>query len=94
LQAWQASGLGARAFAAREGLNVGSLWAWKRKQGSQPSATPVPRMVPVVVTERVERRKALPAEMLELVFTSGYAIRVPSNFDDAALMRLMAIVER
>src|SRR3954452_14884200 len=90
LQAWHASGLGARAFAAREGVNVGSLWAWQRKLGAELKAAAVPKMVPVVVTGVVKAEKAPPSEMLELVLKNGLAIRVPSRFDEAALKRLIA----
>src|SRR4051812_47448860 len=84
LQAWQASGLGAREFGAREGLNVGSLWAWKRRLGAElkPAAN-VPKMVPVVVT-RTPKPTTGQREVLELVLANGHSIRVPAHFDEAA----------
>lgn len=88
LEAWDASGLGAREFAAREDLQVGSLWAWKRRLRPEPT----PKMVPVVVRAAgsVNGRRG---GMLELVVNERYAVRVPIDFDESSLRRLLAALE-
>ena|SRR5215212_2974395 len=86
LAAWRASGLGARAFAQREGLTAGSLWAWKRR--FEPDA-PL-RLVPVVVRQGTSQS----ASTLELVVNGRYAVRLPPDFEETTLARLLAVLAR
>jgi hypothetical protein len=85
MAAWRSSGLGARAFAEREGLRVGSLWAWKRR--FEPEA-PL-KLVPVVV-----RNETRAASTLEVVVNGRYAVRVPPDFEEMSLSRLLAVLDR
>jgi len=86
LAAWRASGLGARAFAEREGVHAGSLWAWKRR--FEPEA-PV-KLVPVVVRHGAPRS----ASTLELVVNGRYAVRLPADFEETSLVRLLGVLDR
>jgi transposase len=90
LAAMDASGLKARAFALREGLTVSSVYAWQRRLRADGSL----KLVPVLVRE--SRSPALSSKpmALELVIDERVTIRVPSDFDAAALTRLLAVVVR
>ncbi len=86
LDKWKSSGLSLRAFGEREGLSVNTLWYWKRRiLGAK--TRPVLELVPVVVAPKapVQERKAL----YELVLRSGHTLRVPADFDDKTLRRLL-----
>jgi hypothetical protein len=84
LEALEASGLTARAFAIREGLNVGGLCAWRRKLRGD-VATPATSFTPVVVRDEAPRRR----DGFELVIADGLALRIPSDFDEATLSRIV-----
>jgi hypothetical protein len=83
--AWRSSGMGARAFAEREGLRVASLWAWKRRL--EPEA-PL-KLVPVVV-----RNGARTGSTFEVVVNGRYAVRVPPDFEETSFSRLLAVLDR
>jgi hypothetical protein len=94
IQRWQASGLTAREFAEREGLQAQSLTWWKWKLGSAvaDSAVSAPTtFLPVRVVESSLARVPT-GEAFEVALPNGRVVRVPSSFDDATLERLLAIV--
>src|SRR6185312_10252282 len=84
LEAWESSGLSLRAYALREGLNVGSLASWKHRL--RPAAPEVTSFTPVVIdgggAKQAERA-------LELVIGDGMVLRIPSDFDEATLARVV-----
>ena len=83
LEGWEASGLSLRAFASREGLNLGTLWSWKKRlRVERETAT---RFLPVVVSDSSARR----ADGFELALHDGMALRIPPDFDEATLTRLV-----
>lgn len=105
---WQASGLTAKAFAAQEGINAGTLSFWKWRLAKEaPPATPAQpaRRKPKASrasAETVRFVEVLPAPPqreeaadapFEVVVAGGRCIRVPACFDEAALARLLAVVE-
>jgi hypothetical protein len=83
LESWDASGLSLRAFAIREGLNIGSTCAWKKRL--RPDPPTVTSFVPVVVSDGASRR----TEGFELTLGDRMALRIPSDFDEATLTRLV-----
>jgi hypothetical protein len=100
---WADSGLTARAFATKTGVNVHTLTHWKWRLGVEGDGD-VPRPAPrraafvEVVAPRVhggDRRVERPAEgePIELVLSSGLRIRIPDQFEVAALRRILDAVE-
>ncbi len=83
VEAWASSGLSVRAFALREGLNVGSLSAWRRRL--QSAGEEAPSFIPVVLGASASRRP----EALELVVGEGPVLRIPAEFDEATLARVV-----
>jgi len=83
VEAWASSGLSVRAFALREGLNVGSLSAWRRRL--EAARAEAPSFMPVVLAASASRR----SEALELVVGEGLVLRIPADFDEATLARVV-----
>ncbi len=91
---WEASGLDAAAFAAREGLAAKSLVWWRWKLRSMPAAAaPEPRFVPVRVVDSAAGRSATNAA-IEIALPNGRVVRVSPGFDPAALEQVLAIAAR
>jgi hypothetical protein len=87
LEAWDASGLTLRAYSLREGLNPHTAWRWKKRlRGTTPARTGFAS----VVVEQASRRGA----PFELVTASGLSLRIPADFDEASLARLVALLGR
>jgi transposase len=82
VEACETSGLTVAAFARREGLSAQSLSAWKRRLRAAGDAT---SFVPVVVRDvgTVSR------ETFELVLREGAVLRIPPDFDEVTLGRLV-----
>lgn len=86
LEAWDSSGLSLRAFALREGFNAHSLWRWRKRLRGLPPA--------VMSFARVVAADAPHDAPFELVVGGGMSLRIPANFDEAALARLVAVLGR
>ena len=81
LESWEASGLSLRAFASREGININTLWAWKKRLRGTSRA--MPKFAPLSVTTKAESTAPL-----ELVIGESVVVRVGADFDEATLTRL------
>jgi transposase len=93
---WEASGLGAAAFAAREGLAAKSLVWWRWRLRSTPAAStpePAPRFVPVRLVDAPARRSSADGA-IEIALPNGRVVRVAPGFDPAALEQVLAIAAR
>ena len=88
LEAWDASGMSLRAFAVREGLKPHTLWLWKKRLRG---ATAVTTSFASVV---VGGASASSGRAFELVVRGGMSLRIPADFDEAALARLLAVLGR
>jgi transposase-like protein len=85
LAALSASGLSARAFAAREGLDVQRLQRWRRRlAASHEAAEAEPRFVEVV---------GQPAGVVEVVLRSGRVLRCSESIEAHALERIATVLE-
>jgi transposase len=85
---WRDSGLSAREFARREGINDGTLQWWSSRLGRDAkgaAATPL---------TFVEMTGAVRPEPIEVVLTSGLRLRVPQDCDPVALERLLNVLTR
>ena len=77
-----------RAYAVREGLDPHTAWRWKKRlRGTTPAATGFATVV-------VEHASAVCGAPFELVTRSGMSLRIPADFDEAALARLVALLGR
>jgi transposase len=102
IERWQDSGLTAREFAAEIDVPTSSLtyWKWKLRQErkaapmGQPPApvaqpAPAPRFLELVAQPRAPE---LVAPSLEVVLGSGVVVRVPTQFDDVTLRRVVTLL--
>ena len=105
VERWQRSGLSARRFAEREGVRAATLtwWRWRLGQG-RPSAERSRRKCAasraVVAADFVELIPTTPvvddpggSAGLELELAGGYRVRLPGDFSDEALTRLLDVLE-
>ncbi len=93
VRTWKKSGLTAREYAERVGLNHWTLHGWatrlNRKHDKQ-TQEPAVRFVPATV---VETAAEVPSEPIELLLANGRRLRVGAHFDEAVLHRLITVVE-
>jgi transposase len=89
---WEASGLSAAAFAAREGLAAKRLVWWRWKLRSSPM-TPSVTAIDFLPARIVDASSRLPsaASPIEIVLPNGRVVRVPAGFDAAELERVLAV---
>lgn len=84
LEAWKQSGLTMSAYASREGINVGTFGAWKRRLNrvSQPR-------LDVIEVRTVPGGSPTPFHLL----INGIHLDVAVDFEVTALRRLLAVLE-
>jgi transposase-like protein len=88
LDAQEQSGLTAAQFAAREGFDVQRFYRWRR-QLSRGAALAVPAFTEITLAAAATRGDT----RFEVELASGHLVRVPAEFDGAALRRLVAALE-
>jgi hypothetical protein len=96
------SGLTRAAFSRREGINESALSWWARELSErsqarrpvgaarQPKPARRPAFLPVRVIQAAPRASG---SALEVVTRGGHVVRVPADFDPAALRRLISALE-
>lgn len=97
IERWKDSGLSAEQFAAELGINAGTLRYWKYSfdRASRSPVVPKTAPLPVKIADVVEVRSAVvPAAAFELELGSERKLRIPAQFEAAALERLLAILDR
>lgn len=102
VERWKASGLSAAEFAAELGIKPSSLswWKWQlsKSVGARKSPRPARNKRAVATTTVspltfVEMSAPLQGDPLEVVLRGGVRVRVPVNFDAAALGRLLDVLD-
>jgi hypothetical protein len=98
VEEWKSSGLTAKEYAAKAGVDPGTLAHWKWQFGAEARArgapAPSPAIVEVVAASSVGWDAAGSCrEPIELVLASGMRIRLPPDFEAAALRRVLDTVE-
>jgi hypothetical protein len=104
VERWQKSGLSGREFAEREGVKLHSLswWKWELRRRAKGEDRPrkgkrrartTPAEVPSLLPVLVQSVGASVDSPLELVLRSGLVVRVPRDFDEASLARLVRVIE-
>ena len=99
VERWQESGLTAKEFAAEFNVNAGTLSYWKYKlrrqvessesvaqQQAQRKELIPPGFLRVLP---VEAKAVAPATVFEVVLSGRTVVRVPNDFDEAVLIRLV-----
>jgi transposase len=91
---WEASGLDAAAYAAREGIIAKRLVWWRWKLRSTPATSaPESRFLPVRIVDSAARPEPAAAS-IEIALPNGRVVRVAPGFDPAALEQVLAIADR
>ena len=89
---WKASGLKAKDFARRQKVSEVSLKWWKWRLGAESrKRSKKAAMSPLTF---VEMTTAMQREPLEIVLEGGARVRVPQDFDEATLARLLDVFEQ
>lgn len=94
LAAWRASGLSARAFAAREGIRTSCLWRWRRalERGGKPATRERPSVTfaPVHVVKRADVRTPHSERAIaEVSLGNEIRLRVIDGADVVQVARLL-----
>ena len=104
MRQWKASGQTAQEFAARNGCAASTLhyWSWRlgtRQRGARARGQAAPAFVELVRPAdlagpgtRAAEREAAPSAF-EVRFGERVCLRVPASFDEAALRRLVRVLE-
>lgn len=92
IAAWSASGLTARQFAARIGVNPNTLSHWKWRLAAE-ADTSVGGASFIELSAAVVSAAGGADDRLEVVCSGGRAVRVPPNFDAATLVRVLDALE-
>jgi hypothetical protein len=102
IERWRESGLTAREFAAEIGVNAGTLAHWKyrlaadARRGVLRTVPPSEAVVSFVEVKtsaaKAEQANDSPLPAFEVVLASGAVVRVPAQFDSAALRRLLDLM--
>lgn len=97
IERWKDSGLSAEQFAAELGIKVGTLRYWKYSfsKETKPAVAPRSAAAPAKAADLVEVRPVVvPVAAFELELGSDRKLRIPAQFEAAALERLLAVLER
>src|SRR5438874_13801611 len=90
---WTKSGLTSEEFASREGVKARTLSWWRWHLGRQAPTSAIARREPSFVEIEPVMVEAV-SERIEVALVNGRVVRVPMNFRDDALVRVLAAAER
>jgi hypothetical protein len=100
---WEQSGLSIPAFAAQIGMSSSAVSYWKKRFEREPSLgisaldkTPSAFVPVTVVTEQKPQTPVADARLgavFEVLLRDGRTLRIPSDFDAASLVRLLAVLQ-
>jgi hypothetical protein len=92
LEAWRGSGLELSAWCRREGVEYERVRRWRSRLAvrSRRGSTQTATFLPVRVLESAVSPEG---PSFELALARGVCLRVPAQFDEAALSRLLRVVE-
>jgi hypothetical protein len=87
---WRQSGMTKTGYCAANGLSLHSFRYWLRKSRSSMDTVPVAQPSVMVALPFILAPKG---PSFGLVIANRYALDIPADFDEAALNRLLAILE-
>ena len=92
---WRSSGLTAKEFAARDGVNASTLscWAWRFRREGDVGVEDVRRRTLAALPTMIEVRAHPVGDDRFEVELGGRRVRVPPSFDADALRRLITLLE-
>jgi transposase-like protein len=90
LAEWDASGESAIGFAGRIGISTQTLYRWRTAVEETARRPGVMALAKIV---EVRASASPPDDRFELRLVGGRSVAVPKSFDEAALARLMRVVE-
>jgi hypothetical protein len=94
LEAWRGSGLDLTAWCRREGVEYERVRRWRSRlavRSRRTATSPTARFLPVRVLGGSAPSPEGPSFELEL--SRGIRVRVPPQFEEASLARLLRVVE-
>ncbi len=86
---WRRSGMSKSGYCATHGLSLNSFRYWLRKSRSSMDA--VPAVQPSVVAVPFALTPKAPS--FGVVVANRYALDIPADFDEAALSKLLSVLE-
>lgn len=89
IKQWERSGLTAREFCARHGLNAATLSWWRSRIRHAGGPTPDKESIELVEIGRTDMGSG---DGFGLELRNGVRVQVPMHFDAAALKQLLAVV--
>jgi hypothetical protein len=98
IERWLDSGLTAEQFASELGVNVGTLRHWKyalsKREGGRSTRARHARPRPAADFVEVSAPAVAPHGAAFELEVSGRRLHIPAAFDESALARLLAVLER
>lgn len=95
LDAWRASGLSMAAFARQRGVRVCRLIWWRTRLADSPTAPTPMQFLPIAIrntdTALVSARCD---DTIEIVLGRGVTLRVPDEFNERTLVRIVETLAR
>ena len=91
---WKSSGLTCKQFAAREGLNAGTLAYWKKELNKRDRAAAASTIEPLAFVEVAAPMTITNLPHFEVELPTGMRLRVPSSFDASTLRCLLDVLEK
>jgi hypothetical protein len=94
---WKESGLTCDEFAARAGINAGTLSYWKWRLGKEDGPKRATRKSEAPVFVEVTPTAGWSPQTsgrIELVVNDDIVVRVPAHFDDESLRRVLGVLRK
>jgi transposase-like protein len=89
-----APGASVSVVARQYDVNTNQVFAWRKRFGASPSASPSPQLVPVVLTPGRTAPPASAAGIIEIELASGHRVRIGSGIKAASLRLVLDALER
>jgi transposase-like protein len=89
-----APGASVSVVARQYDVNTNQVFAWRKRFGASPSASPSPQLVPVVLTPGLTAPPASAADIIEIELASGHRVRIGSGIKAASLRLVLDALER
>jgi transposase-like protein len=90
---WRSSGLSVRAFCRERDLSEPNFYAWRRTLAERDAQAARFVAVRVVADEKAATAARRSGSGLELLLSSGRVLRIGADFDEAALRRVLTLLE-
>jgi transposase len=89
-----APGASVSVVARQYDVNTNLVFAWRKRFGVSPAASPGPQLVPVVLTPGRTAPPAPAADIIEIELASGHRVRIGNGIKAASLRLVLDALER